>query len=128
MKNKIQIGHLTVIAFVTAVMLTSCQERQKAENSAVHIVSAMKNVMWQGELEGKVKLDTISEREGLYGLGPLAFLKGEILLLDGEAYVSRINANGTPVVQIEKAAQAPFLFMEMLTIGLFTNHLQVYKI
>ncbi len=34
----------------------------------------MKDVMWKGELEGKVSTDTINS-SAAYGLGPIEFLK-----------------------------------------------------
>lgn len=36
----------------------------------IQLAGAMKNVMWKGELQGVIDLDTISNRDGLYGLGP----------------------------------------------------------
>lgn len=75
----------------------------------VKIASAMKNVMWKGELAGKINLDTISEKEGLYGLGPLAFLRGEIMLKDGKSYISKVVDDSTMVVKQNFVATAPFL-------------------
>ncbi|WP_299364056.1 acetolactate decarboxylase [Winogradskyella sp.] len=77
-------------------------------SNSVVTVSAMKNVMWKGELEGKVKLDTIVPRKGLYGIGPLAFLKGEILVNDGLTYVSKVVSPNEMKVDVLPEAQAPF--------------------
>ena len=49
----------------------------------------MKKVMWKGELHSTIDLDTLSNKEGLIGIGPEAFLKGEIMIMDGKSYVSR---------------------------------------
>lgn len=103
------------IIFVFAVILWGCKSDQ---NSAklfkkdtypdVNIVSAMKNVMWRGELEGKIDLDTISKKNGLYGLGPLSGLKGELLIKDGVSYISKFKPERN--IQVEKTfkAKAPF--------------------
>lgn len=83
-------------------------EEKRLDNSEVTIAGAMKNVMWKGQLGGIIELDTISNRKGLFGIGPLAGLKGEILLLNGRAYVSRVKPDGTPTVNIEENVTAPF--------------------
>lgn len=69
----------------------------------------MRNLMWKGELEGKIKLDTISNREGLYALGPLEGLRGEILVKNGECFVSRVTSNSTMSVEKSFEVEAPFL-------------------
>lgn len=73
----------------------------------VKITGAMRNVMWKGELQGKVSLDTISNKEHLYGLGPLENLSGELLILDGKSYVSVVEGNGMKVTE-SYYAKAPF--------------------
>ena len=39
--------------------------------------------MWKGELSGTINLDTISNKKGLYGLGPESYLTGELLINNG---------------------------------------------
>lgn len=74
----------------------------------VNVVGEMRNVMWKGELGPSVELDTISERRGLYGLGPLTELKGELLIVDGTSYVSTVLADSTPAVEKSFEVSAPF--------------------
>ena len=62
---------------------------QMAENE-VTIVGQMKNVMWKGELSGTIQLDTLSNKKGLYGFGPMEYLRGELLILDGITYKSGV--------------------------------------
>lgn len=74
----------------------------------VAITGAMKNVMWKGDLNPRINLDTISNKEGLYGLGPESFLAGEILVKEGVSYVSRVTSDSTMTVEIVNNAMAPF--------------------
>lgn len=74
----------------------------------VNVVGEMRNVMWKGELGPSLELDTISERGGLYGLGPLTELKGELLIVDGTSYVSTVLADSTPSVEKSYRVSAPF--------------------
>lgn len=75
----------------------------------VQVVGAMKNVMWKGELGGCIYLDTISNKKGLYGLGPESYLTGEILIANGQSYVSHVTSDSTMSVQKTFDASAPFL-------------------
>lgn len=58
-----------------------------AQHSEVQIAGAMSNVMKKGLLDGTICLDTIPDKTGLYGLGPKAFLKGEILVVKAREFI-----------------------------------------
>ncbi|MDB9961774.1 acetolactate decarboxylase [Oceanihabitans sp.] len=75
----------------------------------IKIAGAMKNVMWKGELEGIIKLDTIENKKGLYGIGPVSYLTGEILINNGQAYVSKVLTDSTMTVEKTYNISAPFL-------------------
>ena len=88
-----------------AVGLTNNSENLYGD---VNIVGAMKNVMWKGELQGVIKLDTISNKTGLYGLGPKSYLSGEILINNGVSYISEVSSDTTMVVKPTFDVSAPF--------------------
>ncbi len=54
---------------------------------------ALKTIVHQADISAKVNLQTLEEQPHLYALGALENLKGEILILNGEAYVSKVNEN-----------------------------------
>ena len=74
----------------------------------VTIVGAMKDAMWKGELFGKVQLDTLPKKAPLFGIGPVAYMRGEIMLLDGKTYVSEVTSDSTMSVSIIPEVAAPF--------------------
>lgn len=92
------------------IFLWNCKssETSKKSTSDVKVVSAMKNVMWKGELESTIHLDTISDKNNLYGIGPLSFLQGELLIIDGQSYVSKVLSDSTMVVTETYNVGAPF--------------------
>lgn len=101
---------------ILTIGLMSCNSTQKEKKAAetetypdIEIVGAMKNVMWKGELAGTIKLDTISNKNGLYGLGPLSYLKGELLINNGKNYVSKVTSDSTMTVEKTFDVSAPFL-------------------
>jgi len=89
-----------------ALIPLACFAQTGAE--PVKIIGAMKNVMWKGQLHGTIHIDTISPKTHLYGLGPLAFLAGEIIIVDGVAYQSRVTSDSTMRVEASDDLQAPF--------------------
>ena len=107
MKRKFRLNVISVSAMLAVLLLASCAENSN-QQKGVQVVSAMRNVMWSGELEGKVLLDTLNPREGLYGLGPLEYLQGELLIANGQGYVSKVVNDSTMLVDTTTDLRAPF--------------------
>lgn len=88
---------------------SSCQTSNDLSIATkVQVSGAMKNVMQKGELAGVIQLDSIAAQAGTYGLGPLEYLQGELLLFDGQVYVSQVSTDTTMTVFENPEAKAPF--------------------
>lgn len=74
----------------------------------VNVSGAMKNVMRKGQLYGTIHLDTIQHKQHLYGLGPIEYLAGELLVVDGKAFNSIVLPNGEMKVIENFDVKAPF--------------------
>ncbi len=74
----------------------------------VHITGEMRNVMWKGKLEGNIYLDTISNKSDIVGLGPLEYLGGEIIVIDGKSYKSIVISDSSMEVVETFNIKAPF--------------------
>jgi acetolactate decarboxylase len=110
---------IILLALLT-IALFSChppdeQSQKKPTYSDIRVVGAMKNVMWRGQLDGRIQLDTIQTKKGLYGLGPESYLTGELLLHDGRAYVSRVLTDSTMKVEQNDSLSAPFFVFGRVT-------------
>lgn len=68
----------------------------------------MRNVMWNGELAGTIDLDTLSAKKNLIGLGPVEYLAGELLIVDGKSFKAVVTSDSTMRVEETFAAKAPF--------------------
>jgi acetolactate decarboxylase len=68
----------------------------------------MRNVMHNGQLQGIVNLDTIANKQHSFGLGPIEYLTGEILLLDGKCYKSTVVSKDSIKVEETNNVKAPF--------------------
>jgi len=97
--------------FTLAIFSCSPQSNQvvsKQTNSMVKVAGAMKRVMRKGELDGIIGLDSIKPKQGLYGIGPVSYLRGEILINAGKTYVSHVKSDSTMIVEETDDVMAPF--------------------
>ena len=95
-----------VILVVINTVFVRAQHGHQQE--AVKISGSMHQVMQVGELFPTIDLDTIKTRTRLYGLGPVEYLRGEIMILDGKSYVSAVTAPSRMKVDSTFKAKAPF--------------------
>lgn len=125
LKNKILVLVKPVkigLVLMGLLIMASCQFSEKESSLKdqstypdVKIVGAMKNVMWKGVLGASIALDTIADKNGLYGLGPESFLKGELLINNGKSYVSRVSSDTSMIVEGRFDVSAPFLVYANVT-------------
>lgn len=105
---------ITLLAFSALSCLSPKKETFKDHAPGIRVVGAMRNVMHKGDMTDKIALDTISSRKGLYGLGPLSHLKGELLINNGKSYISKVSENwGMEVTQSHKAASPFFVYAKV---------------
>lgn len=114
------IGKTIIVSL--AIGLISCNSSLKQDSTKdtesfpdIKIVGAMKNVMWKGELAGTINLDTISDKNGLYGLGPVSYLTGELLINNGKSYVSKVTSDSTMSLEKRYDVSAPFFVYANVT-------------
>jgi len=67
----------------------------------------MRDVMWKGDLKGEIATDSLNYKE-TYGLGPIEFLKGEIVVFDGQTFVSKVIDSISHQVTKISSVRAPF--------------------
>lgn len=104
----IKVNFKTTLLGLTILTLTSCSSKAQQTTNEVKIVGEMKNVMWKGQVYGNIKLDSISNKTNLYGLGPVEYLSGEILIIDGKSYKSTVVSDTTMKVEETYNIKAPF--------------------
>ena len=63
--------------------------------------------MWKGDLKAKITTDSLNNK-ATYGLGPIEFLKGEIVLFEGQTFVSKVVDSISHKVSKSSSASAPF--------------------
>lgn len=93
---------------IAVLVLFGCGSATEETTNEVKIIGQMKDVMWKGQLHGTIQLDTIATKKHLFGLGPVAHLSGEIIIVDGKAYKSTVLTDSTMTVEATYAVEAPF--------------------
>lgn len=104
-----------VIIVLFALQLIIYHAEAQQMTNEVKVIGQMKNVMWKGELFGNINLDTISNKSTLYGLGPVEYLAGEILIIDGKSYKSTVVSDTTMKVEETYNIKAAFFGYENIT-------------
>jgi len=59
----------------------------------VNVSGEMRRIMEQGDLSATIDLDSLKNLKHLFGLGVAENLQGEIVLLDGDARITRLRAD-----------------------------------
>ncbi|MEN8857083.1 MAG: acetolactate decarboxylase [Flavobacteriaceae bacterium] len=93
------------IYLFSVLLLASCI--QPKNSSSIKVVGQMKDVMWKGALKGKIATDSLKNKKA-YGLGPVEFLKGEVVLFEGQTYVSKVIDSVSHQVRQVPSVSAPF--------------------
>ena len=94
-----------IIYIFSVLVFASCTK--SINTSSVKVVGKMRDVMWKGDLKGKIATDSLNSKE-TYGLGPIEFLKGEIVVFEGQSYVSKVVDSISHEVNKVPSVSAPF--------------------
>jgi acetolactate decarboxylase len=98
-----------IIQLVILLSIYSCNTH---EGIQVEHKGALQNIMHEGDISATANLKDFENHKGLYALGAVESLKGEILILDGVPYISSceiIDSVKTNVIKSSFDAQAALL-------------------
>ena len=76
-------------------------------SSSIEVAGQMRDVMWKGDLSGKISTDSLNHPNA-YGLGPIEYLKGEVLLFEGQTFISTVIDSVAHQVTKVNSIKAPF--------------------
>ena len=94
-----------IIYIFFLLLFASCAK--STNTSSIKVVGEMRDVMWKGDLKGKIATDSLNNKE-TYGIGPIEFLKGEIVLFEGQTFVSKVIDSVSHQVTKIPSVKAPF--------------------
>lgn len=77
---------------IVAALCGLCACRSHVDAEHIRTWGSMREVMREGKVQGRVQLASVLTSEHVVGIGALAGLRGEIAIVDGVAWVARIDA------------------------------------
>lgn len=93
MKKKIIVAALvTAIALGTMITAYAAIVGAKKEG-LVEYVGAQKEIFKTGKAASVVTLEDLADRKGLYAMGPIDGLDGEITIFDSKPYITQVRGN-----------------------------------
>lgn len=107
MMNKVKPNPHVFIMTILA-LASYALSAQETPNPKLVVTGAMRETMWNGQLSGLIDLDSLKWNRELFGLGPVEYLQGEIMLLGEVSHVSRIAPGGSTLLDNRFDVKAPF--------------------
>src|SRR6266702_2939401 len=96
--------NLRILIFLLLVFSTL----SAGASSDVHVLGEMRRMFTARDIGPNVDLVEVNKEPHLYALGPLAGLKGEITVADGQVFVSKANGRKA-IVTIDPHVKSVFL-------------------
>jgi acetolactate decarboxylase len=102
MKQQLRLNKIKQIVFIMAMVMAHSSQAQE-----VKTVSEMRKVMMGEDLSTHLLWDSIPHKH-LFGISPLGRIEGEITIIDGKFYSSKVNKKGEIKVDTNWKSKAPF--------------------
>jgi len=93
MKKYLAVIGVCLLAACTTIGINSTKE------GLVEYTGAQRDIFTKGKAERVMSLEALAGRSGLYGVGPVEGFDGEITVLDGKPYVSKVRETGKVLEQ-----------------------------
>lgn len=94
------------------IIILLCIACESSDNYSVKHYGALRNIMHEGDISAMVEIDTM-ETSNLYALGALAELKGELTIIKGQTYVSKVVDSMAVIGSTENVKAALFVFSQI---------------
>lgn len=92
--------YFAILSFTLFLLTTSCGESTpQGITIPVEYAGALKNIMRKGDLSANIDLATLRDKPGLFALGALTDLKGEVLVLGSEPYMASVRQDSLRIDQ-----------------------------
>ncbi len=89
-----------IIVLILSIFLASCQSSPEERiQIKVNHFGALKDIMHKGDVSAKADLSDLRKENHIYAIGACENLKGEILILDSNPYISRVENDESVIDQ-----------------------------
>ncbi len=84
--KKVAIVFISVVVVMFAAVIIAANKK-----GLVEYVGAQKEIFKTGKATSVISLETVSNRSGLYAIGPIDDLDGEITIFDSKPYITKVR-------------------------------------
>lgn len=90
--------------------VAACQHTGNADGHfTLETIGSMHATVMDGERDAKIELASLADKQGLYAVGPIAGLSGEITIIDSIPTLASVGPDGAVQVRSSFDTGAPFL-------------------
>jgi len=86
-----------MVAFMTSIVGLAPQTSADDKGYRVRWVGEQRLVVREGDLSGRIDLETLSKLPHLYAVGPVEGLKGEVTIFDGLPFITHVDNKNVAV-------------------------------
>jgi len=94
MKRSIAISIIALTVLVTLIVTAYAAIVGSKKEGMVEYIGAQRDIYKTGKATGVVSLEDLAGREGLYAVGPVEGLDGEITVFDSKPYINKMRGMG----------------------------------
>ncbi len=93
------------------VKAPASQPAMTGPQAALKTYGALREIMHQNQMQGRIQLDQLPLQKGLFGVGALENLAGEVTIYDGQAWVSKPGHNELETISSKKSSEKATLLV-----------------
>lgn len=93
MKDRSRVVSVAIVAVVLTVATAFAAIVGAKKEGLVEFVGAQKDIFKSGKASSVVSLEDLAGRKGLYAMGPIDGLDGEITIFDSKPYITKVRGN-----------------------------------
>ena len=93
MHRKTAVTGVVVVAILGLLMTAYAAIVGARKEGSVEYVGAQKEIFKTGKAASVVTLEELADRKGLYAMGPIDGLDGEITIFDSKPYITKVRGN-----------------------------------
>jgi acetolactate decarboxylase len=94
MKRRSQVTIFMIVTTVVPLIVTAYAAIVGSKKEGlVEYIGAQKTIFLTGKAESVISLESLADRKGLYAMGPIDGLDGEITIFESKAYITKVRGS-----------------------------------
>lgn len=112
-KHLLTSNFFLLTSFLLAIVGCSGGSSQGEVEVKVRNIGMLREIMHQGKYEARVAIDTL-DKTNLYAVGALETLSGELTIINGEVFATKVQDDSIHLISDEEAKATLFVFAQVM--------------